>query len=171
VCKPDRENHWERKLFYLLTLPFLRVSACLSILRTDPFPELYEGTVQVTSLLVSFALLVVFTLSFVSDATIYRDDFMKNLPTVLALCLAVGALSGCATWPYHTSESSLADKIFLPSELDARTKHYEKKGMSYWDARRRAYSETDSKERWFYQREGEELRSKEITRDDLKRVP
>jgi hypothetical protein len=96
---------------------------------------------------------------------------MKKLKALAAIaCLGIVTLTGCATWPYHTSESSLAEQILLPSELDALTRRYEQKGMSYWDARRRAYSEIDSGERGFYRKDREKLRSREITAEDIRRA-
>lgn len=94
---------------------------------------------------------------------------MKTFIRLLVVCFWTLALVGCANGPSYTSESGFLERLFLPSELESRTKYYEKKGMSNADAMRKAYWELDRGERSFYQSESQVIESREITREDMDR--
>ncbi len=90
---------------------------------------------------------------------------MKHLVLLLSITTL---LTGCAT--YHTSESSALEKMYLPNELDARTEHYQQAGLSYSEARKRAYSEIDDKEKVRFMKEDDSIRAKQIPIQDVQRA-
>jgi hypothetical protein len=54
---------------------------------------------------------------------------MKAFVRLFFVCFWTLAIAGCASGPSYNSESGFLEQLFLPSELESRTKYYEKKGM------------------------------------------
>ena len=95
---------------------------------------------------------------------------MRTTASLAVVCVLAMSLVGCGSvGPCHTSESGFLEQVFLPSELEARTAYYEKKGMSNADAMRKAYGELDRSEKPFYSSEAAAIKSREISREDIER--